>query len=507
MNDAQRTGEFIPTLGERGTMDSVIVKWSVNVNTSSACPVLGDIDGDNAVEAVVGGTDSCVYVLNGIDGTTRWKSNQLSGPIYNSAAALGDIDGNTNTIEIVIGAHNGVIFALDGNGGNVRWSRVVGIEFASSPVLGNVDGNASTIEIVVGLRDTTVCLNGVDGSVKWKVKTGLSWNQGGANQPCSPAIADLDNDGNVEVVTTSTDGSVQALNGNDGGLKWRCVTQTISGDTSSFYPSLVPAIAIKDVDNDNIKEIATHHGSNIYLIGGASGNIKWSSMTGYSMGTAVNSGVALADIDSDSKSEVIFRNGRIVALDESAGSTLWSYSFPGCGLVMPSPVLADLDGDTKLEVVAADHDGYVACLEGENGALKWSIHITTGDIHPTHGIGDIDGDGCIEIVGASCYGPVYALEAGCPQAVEETSVQTECGLRALYKDNKVFVFFNLNGVYETSVSIFDVCGREKAQLNMGRLGKGSYEANLNASDLTNNIYFVKLAFGERSLTHKVVLIK
>lgn len=506
MGNPQRTGLFIPTIGERGTMDSVTVKWRRSVTSISASPAIGDIDGDNAVEVVVGAENSVVYALYGTTGVIRWNRT-LNASTYASGPAIGDIDGDS-AMEVVIGTMSGAVYALAGNGLTVKWSSSVGSELATSPVIGNVDANTSTVEIVVHTKTTTTCLNGVGGTQKWARTTGMS---GGDNTYSSPAIGDIDgNTSTIEVIVAANDTGTYALNGADGTIKWKCHTDLFGMVLTPPYLLYTPSI--RDIDNDGIPEVLIYQNAAIYCINGTNGALKWASGFGslpYSLGA--NTGVSTGDLNSDSKYEVVTRWKQIVTLDADSGNLLWTYVFPSSGTVHSNPVIADVEGDSKLEVVGANHGGYVACVEGENGALKWSIYVPSGgnvDIHPTCGFGDIDNDGCFEIVGIVNDGPVFALESPCPTAVEESEAQSgKANLTVLKKENKISVLFNLPESYKTSVSIFDICGREKANRNMGILSAGSYTANFDTKELRSNIYFVRVKYGDKCLTKKVVLVK
>src|SRR4029079_4471724 len=77
-----------------------------------------------------------------------------------------------------------------------------------------------------------------------------------------------------------------------------------------------------------------------------------------------------------------------------------------CGMISySSPVLSDLDGDGKLEIIvgtiANDNGsgGYAAGLAviNSNGTLRWSRTVP-GSINSTAAVGDINGDGKPDIV-------------------------------------------------------------------------------------------------------------
>jgi hypothetical protein len=71
-------------------------------------------------------------------------------------------------------------------------------------------------------------------------------------------------------------------------------------------------------------------------------------------------------------------------------------------------VVADFNGDGKLEVAAGTEDGVVSVLANENGQMIGQFQ--TGGAVLTIDAADIDGDGIAEIIAASEDGLLYALK-------------------------------------------------------------------------------------------------
>ncbi|MCK4941194.1 PQQ-like beta-propeller repeat protein, partial [candidate division WOR-3 bacterium] len=217
----------------------------------------------------------------------------------------------------------------------------------SSPALGDIDGDGD-IEVVIGSWDNNVyALNGEDGSLLWSYPTGDGVRS-------SPALGDIDGDGNLEVVIGSADNSVYALNGEDGSYLWSYPTG------SSIFSS--PALG--DVDEDNNLEVVI--GSidhNVYALNGEDGSLVWSYATNFGIWASP----ALGDVDGDGHLEVLVGSGtsdnNIYALNGEDGSFLWSYT-TGDG-VAASPALGDIDGDGNLEVVIGSEDDNVYALSDE----------------------------------------------------------------------------------------------------------------------------------------------
>jgi hypothetical protein len=67
--------------------------------------------------------------------------------------------------------------------------------------------------------------------------------------------------------------------------------------------------------------------------------------------------------------------------------------------------------------------------------------------------------------------------------------------------------YSLNTKENVEVAIFDIAGKQIAELSNGMQSEGKHELQINKSDLNLNsgIYFIKMMVGENTLTQKVVL--
>jgi outer membrane protein assembly factor BamB len=122
----------------------------------------------------------------------------------------------------------------------------------------------------------------------------------------------------------------------------------------------------------------------------------------------IYSAPTVVDLDGDGDLEIIVGTslGLIYALRAATGATLSGFPIT-MSEIQGQVAVADVTGDGRLDIVAADAKGNVLCFN-KQGAELWNTRIS-GFSAQTPSIGDIDGDGTLDIVIGTTSGIVWAL--------------------------------------------------------------------------------------------------
>lgn len=380
--------------------------WSTPTETDEArsSPAIADIDGDGDLE-IAGGTTSGWYVqVMDHNGDFVWTFPKLTGffiggPfVWPSSPALADVSGDKD-LEVIIGNRwLGSVWCFDGDNSDYTDDGVSisQVDFPWFHFLG---------------------FEGIHWDVLWVFDTGIASDQVIA----SPAIGDVDNDGELEVVIGSTAGSLYILNASDGSLEWQFSTGG----------GIHASAALANLDKDDYTEIVVGStDGTVYCFqwDGTSGNTEWSFPTG----GAVYSSAAIGDVDGDKKLEIVVGSydSRLYCLT-ATGTEQWNR--PTGGAIHSSPALFDCirveqpdesepelrnkewpmfrhdlnrtgfygnrptaQLDVGLYISVGSNDEYLYLLAGKSGAVIDRFR-TYGRIGTSPSVADVDGDGKLEV--------------------------------------------------------------------------------------------------------------
>ncbi len=367
-------------------------------------PTVGDIDNDGDNELLAGGGST----INGWTHTGAKLSNfpLLTGDRQlNCQLAIADLDGN-NDLEIVIGTQTAL---PNGQGRVFAW------------------------------HHTGTLMSNWPRSVAWNT---ISSNN--SSWVSSVVLADIDQDNALEIIAATTNnasGDPEADISVPNLYAWQPNGSLVSGNwpnwhtTAGFYGM----IAVGDLtgnEQENIIAARDHHYLNAYAGNGTSlagwpirtyfngptGDYHADLRAEFGTGSPIladleNDGtvefIVIGDIKNPSDQQYPINNGLFVFKPDGTRKSGWETPAIGNGILsyanMPrqAPVVADINSDGKLEIIAATYDGWIRAYKHDK-SLLWAVNYTQGEkifaSEPV--VGDIDGDGAMEIL----FGTYVPLE-------------------------------------------------------------------------------------------------
>jgi hypothetical protein len=224
----------------------------INESIFSA-PAVGDVDGDNQFDIVIGTWSDHVYLFTA-DGSIPGGFPYSTGNKVSTDPALADLSGD-GMLEIIIGSDDDKLHIIDWQGQALATYAVEG-HIQSSPMVDDLDGDG-THEIIFGANDGKLygvrySENQLSEMSGWPVDLG-----GTTALKSSPVAFDLDNNGIAEVIVSLTEGMLFAIN--------------LDGTVAPNFPinlkgSVESSFTVGDLDGDSDPEIAAAASTQLAII-------------------------------------------------------------------------------------------------------------------------------------------------------------------------------------------------------------------------------------------------
>lgn len=392
----------------------------------------------------------------------------IEGCMYHSSVTVADID-DDNDMEIlgapycrqISRSYDGgtEVFAFHHDGSMVSgWPKeYYAYIYEATPAIADVDGDGS-LEVAVALEynGNKVALLRADGSNM------PEWPQSVTDEGFYGAVAIFDLDGipenGLEIIAVATNkdddyGKVYA---------WYVDGTLVSGWPQDCYKSWgTPAVA--DVDADGKGEIFIGaYDNKMYAF-----NDDGTTLAGnwpITVGAPIFSSPAIADIDDDGEYEIIVgcKDYDVYAWNVN-GTAVTGWPQTTNGVVWSSPAIGDIDGDGGLDVVVGSEDANVYAWHGDGTPVAgWPV-TTGGEVKSSAAIGDIDGDGQVEVVIGSFDKNIYAFNGDgsivsdwpiittgttfCTAAIYDVDNDGDVDLTFGSNDFKIYVF-DINAPYD-----------------------------------------------------------
>lgn len=329
-----------------------------------------------------------------------------------SSVGVGDVDAD-GTLDVVGGADQ--IFAWNGHGAELLDADhnplTYGLFYGGTEAFGSI--TVADLDPVPGKEIVAATWDAVNRYVVVLGKDGQprpGWPRPLVSAPASyrgsqvaPVVANLDHTGAPEILVAARDGILYGWHADgteiaDGDAN--PATQGVLLDTHSPFLRSAPAVA--DLD-------PARPGDEI-VVGGSDGNLFVVDRSGAALpgwprnyGGYIASGAAIGDLDQNGSLEIVFleASNRLHAVHLDGGELP---GFPVGGISarsqsqVPSPALANLTGDAKLEIVACGNDGLLRVITAAGAdAIPGGLQLgALTECSPI--VGDLDGDPGLEIL-------------------------------------------------------------------------------------------------------------
>ncbi len=382
----------------------------VTERSMPSSPAIGNIDNssDSSYEIVVGSNVLWAWHADGTpvrdaDGTARTSGDFTTlGSYYAAGPTICDLD-NDGTWEIVAPTWDDKkLYVFRADGSNFPGFPVtVGSSSWSTAAVGNIDADPQQ-EIVFASNDAKFFAYDSDGTEVIDGDAnpgtiGVFRTLGTSTfNYASPALADLDNDGRLDIIMVTADGLINA---------WKGDSTSVAGFPVNMFAGGSGSASVGDIDGDGQVEIAVvSTGGKLWVVNPNGTSQVGFPITGLSTsGNSKSSTPALADMDGDGQRDIVIntQNG-LVRVYKGNGALIpaWTnvrYSYPSLASES-SPVVADIDGDGQNEVLIGGEDGNLYAFDNDGTLMAGFPIRVNGEIRGTPLVWDIDHDGLTEIV-------------------------------------------------------------------------------------------------------------
>jgi beta-galactosidase len=361
-----------------------------------------------------------------------------------SSPALADLDGD-DQLEIVVGSYSGKVYAVTPQGRRF-WEYTTFDPVTSSPIVATL--RAGEGPAVVFTSSTSLYVLSARGELLWKRDGMRTFDR----NPKSPAVGDLDGDGELEIVVASDTGELRVFAA-DGQDRWRyltadfgnrgisltnpllidspagngksgiwvcfaaddVVTYVLDGtgklvwkfdsQLGATVPGLPPTglwPAAGRLEKDGPVRIVS--GAGLLRVFDIEGKILWERAD-------LSGSPQISRIDSAGRRAILVYQRDVMTAVDASGRDIWKYRVSGGrDFFTQPPVNADVDEDGQPDLLVGTRGTYLRILDGQ-GREKWSVR-TDDEVSGTAAVGDINHDGYTDIVFGSRDGYLRLITGG-----------------------------------------------------------------------------------------------
>ena len=344
----------------------------------------------------------------------------------------------------------------------------VDVGAASAPVFADIDNDGDR-DLLIGSEDGVLTLYERDAGAFVLADTPVLSFPGLFN--ISPATADLDGDGDVDFIIGDFNGKLRLCIQTDTGF----VQAPFSLDDQTFGLNAAPALA--DVDGDNLADL---------FVGTGAGRL-----------------VYFRNMGTTSQPDFILQSSTYLSIDVGDDAR---------------PSLADLDSDGDLDLILGAQDGSLNYYrnDGTPGAPAFQLipgffDGVTAVLRSAPAWGDPDGDGDPDLFLGNGKGGIYYYQNMRLSVSVEREVRPEGFMLSQGYPNP------FNGIADfglriadwgqVELAVYDILGRRVATLMDGLKAPGEYTVQWDSGSTSSGVYFVRMIAGQTVEMRRIVLMR
>ncbi len=321
------------------TGDGDPILWRTDLGGEPDGPALADLDGNPGAEIIAGSPDG-LYAFHA-DGTLYWFRADVESTWR--AISIGNVDADPEPEVVTSGSNCPCVVEPDGSA--IVWRGTFNQPLV--PNLADLTGDGR-LDLLTGSGSTLYLYDmaTLPPTLAWSHTFGNTIDGRG-----TPAVANVDGlqpggDSGPEIAVVSN-GAIHLLDA-DGTQLWQYTT-------GSGAPG---GVSIADIDGDGEVELvasAQVSGGRLYALN-ADGTLLWEAPALDS--TSANS-VSVLDLDGDGVWEVVWNgaNQGLTVFEGATGAILFNEPLINSTTRIDYPTIADVDGDDKAEILTNDDDG------------------------------------------------------------------------------------------------------------------------------------------------------
>jgi hypothetical protein len=408
-------------IGTASTTPPQLTGWPNALPDPSAnSPTIGDIDRDGDLDVVVGNDRMYAWQFDGLEVTDgdgqalTWGVLSPLGDDFIGPSALADFD-DVPGLDIAAAAYTSKEVYIFNHAGDPLpgWPQPTVDFVRASVAIGNLDGVGGFEVVAIDQEaylyawhaDGTELFDGdADPATNGVLRRFPDTNQW---QYQSTAIADLDGDGRDEVIVATQDKKLYVLDETG---------QNEPGWPRTLLNFAGGGVAVGDIDaNGDLELVVTTRNSGETYALNHDNTVIWTRWL--SCNLFFNPSPALADLTGDGKLEALIAssNGRMYAVQYNGSDAPgWPVVYSTTTNTESSPVVGDVSGDGVVDVLLGDEGKTINGWSATGAILDGFPLVMKDSVRGTPAITDLDLDGDVEVVAIGYDKAVYVWDFTTP---------------------------------------------------------------------------------------------